>query len=77
MDLNALLSKINHFLYGVTTCMDLTALLSKINHFATNIFTKTRHLMYAGIQKSLQALIHEFNALQKTLSKDKFTKFCQ
>ena len=47
MDLNAFLSKINHFLYGVT--MDLTALLSKINHFATKIFTKTRDLMYAGI----------------------------
>ena len=75
MDLNAILSKINHFLYGVT--MDLTALLSKINHFATKIFTKTRDLMYAGIQKSLQALIHEFNTLQKTLSKDKSTKFCQ
>ena len=43
--------------------MDLTAFLSKINHFATKIITNTSDLMYAGIEKSLQALIHEFDTL--------------
>ena len=53
----------------------MSAFLSKINHFATKVITNTRDLMYSGIEKSLQALIHEFDTLKKTVSKDKFAKF--